>query len=254
VIADSPAGIFDYSDLSMKDIINVKEWADIPAEKVAEYLERYAEKFRLRERCMLGTKVLQAAKSEDGREWNVEVKKPSLDGNNDKEILVCDKLIVATGLFSAPAWPDIDFSCFEGPVMHSRDVGLRYKELLEERHKEIVVVGGNKSAVDVINMCALAGKVVHWLIREEGNGATMLFEVRRRGIHGAVFANGRWSSIPSPSIMSLDNFWYRFLHSGKSKLGMWLMKTYFKKGTAAAFGNIEKLSENRKKLAPKAPE
>lgn len=254
MIADSPGGIFDYSDPSMKAETGVEEWADIPAEKVAEYLERYAEKFGLRERCILSTKVLQATKNEDGSEWNVEVQKIGHDDNKNKESLVCDKLIVATGLFSAPAWPDIDFSRFEGPVMHSRDVGLRYKELLDEKHKEIVVVGGNKSAVDVINMCALAGKIVHWLIREEGNGATMLFEVRRRGIHGAVFANGRWTSIPSPSIMSLDNFWYRFLHSGKSRLGMWLMKTYWKKGTATAFGNIEKLSDNRRKLVPKAPE
>jgi hypothetical protein len=103
--------------------------------------------------------------------------------------------------------------------MHSRDVGVRYDELLDEKHKEIVVVGGNKSAIDVINACAVAGKTVHWLIRGEGNGATMLLEVRKLGIHGAVFGNGRWSSIPSLSIMSTDSFWYRFLHSGKSRLG-----------------------------------
>ena len=254
MIADSPAGVFDYSDPSMKAEIGVEEWVDIPAEKVAEYLERYAEKFGLRQRCMLSTKVLQATKSEHGKEWNVEVQKIGPDGKNDRESLVCDRSIVSTGLFSAPAWPDIDFSYFEGPVMHSRDVGLRYRELLDEKHGEIVVIGGNKSAVDVINMCVLAGKTVHWLIREEGNGATMLFEVRRRGIHGAVFANGRWTSIPSPSIMSTDGFWYRFLHSGKSRLGMWLMKTYWRKGTATAFGKIEKLSENRQKLAPKVPE
>jgi dimethylaniline monooxygenase (N-oxide forming) len=110
--------------------------------------------------------------------------------------------------------------------MHSRNVGVRYKDLLDEKHKEIVVVGSNKSAVDVINACALAGEPVHWLILEEGNGATVLFEVRKRGIHGAVLGNGRWSSIPSPSIMSMDSFWYRSLHSGKSRPGMWLMKTY----------------------------
>jgi dimethylaniline monooxygenase (N-oxide forming) len=247
-------GIFDYSDSSMKTDLGLEEWADIPAEKVAEYLERYAEKFELRQRCMLSTKVLQATKSKDEKEWIIEVQRIGNDGNDNIESLVCDKLIVATGLFSAPAWPDIDFSCFEGPVMHTHDVGVRYNELLDEKHKEIVVVGGNKSAVDVINACAVAGKTVHWLIRENGNGATILFEVRRRGIHGVVFANGRWSSLPSPSIMSTDGFWYRFLHSGKSRLGMWLMKTYWKKGSAVAFGGIDKLSKNRQKLAPKIRE
>jgi dimethylaniline monooxygenase (N-oxide forming) len=247
-------GVFDYSDPSMKAELGLEEWADIPAEKVAEYLERYADKFGLRQRCILGTKALQATKSEDEKKWIIEVQRIGHDGNNDRESLVCEKLIIATGLFSAPVWPDIDLSCFEGPVMHSHDVGVRYNELLDQKHKEIVVVGGNKSAVDVINMCALAGKMVHWLIREEGNGATMLFEVRKRGIHGAVLANGRWSSIPSPSIMSTDSFWYRFLHSGKNRLGMWLVKTYWKKGSAAAYGKIDKLSENRQKLAPKTRE
>jgi len=246
-------GIFDYSDPSMKAELGLEVWADIPAEKVAEYLERYVDKFGLRQRCMLSTKMLQATKSKDEREWVIQVQKIGNDGH-DSSSLVCDKLIVATGLFSAPLCPIIDFSCFEGPVMHSCDVGVRYDELLDEKHKEIVVVGGNKSAVDVINACAVAGKTVHWLIRKDGNGATMLFEVRRRGIHGAVLGNGRWSSIPSPSIMSTDSFWYRFLHSGKSRLGMWLMKTYWKKGSAAAFGKIEKLSKNRQKLAPKAGE
>ena len=164
MIADSPVGLFDYSEPSMKTLLGLKEWADIPAEKVSEYLERYAEKFELQQRCMLSTKVIQATKSKDGREWIIEVQKIGHDGNDDRESLVCDKLIVATGLFSAPLWPEIDFSCFEGPVMHSRDVGVRYDELLDEKHKEIIVVGGNKSAIDVINACAVAGKTVHWLI------------------------------------------------------------------------------------------
>lgn len=183
-------GIFDYSDPSMKAELGLEVWADIPAEKVAEYLERYADKFGLRQRCMLSTKVLQATKSKDEREWVIQVQKIGNDSHDSRDNLVCDKLIVATGLFSAPLWPNIDFSCFEGPVMHSRDVGVRYDELLDEKHKEIVVVGGNKSAVDVINACAVDGKTVHWLIRENGNGATMLFEVRRRGIDGAVLGNG----------------------------------------------------------------
>lgn len=75
----------------MKAEIGVEEWADMPAEKVAEYLERYAKKFGLRQRCMLSTKVLQATKSEHGKEWIVEVQKIGPDGKNDGESLVCDK-------------------------------------------------------------------------------------------------------------------------------------------------------------------
>ena len=39
------------------------------------------------------------------------------------------------------------------------------------------MVGGCKSAVDIVQQCALAGKEVDWLIREEGKGAGTLIAV-----------------------------------------------------------------------------
>ena len=46
-MADGPIGLFEYSDLPMRDVIDLKDWSDLPGEKVYDYLHAYAEKFNL---------------------------------------------------------------------------------------------------------------------------------------------------------------------------------------------------------------
>lgn len=45
LIADSPAAAFDYSDFPMDIELGIDKWADLPAELVHEYLERYVDIF-----------------------------------------------------------------------------------------------------------------------------------------------------------------------------------------------------------------
>ena len=79
--------------------------------------------------------------------------------------LRCDKLIVATGLTSKPVMPRIDTSTFKGKIFHSKDFGKSHTFLTSDAVQSVIVVGGNKSPVEVARLCALAGKTVTWLIR-----------------------------------------------------------------------------------------
>jgi hypothetical protein len=257
LIADSCATIFDYSDFPMDVEMDVGPWADLPAEKVHDYFERYTDRFQLRGRCRLNTRVVRAerdeSKADSGAIWKISVETPQPDGKDSiKGTLLCDKLIVATGTSSTPKMPtDIDWAKFDGPILHSKDVGTKYPQLLAENVKRVTIVGGNKSAVDIVNMCALAGKEVDWLIREDGTGPGLLFHSRSKdGTHVAKYKAMRASAVPFPNILVTKGFWYWFLHSGKSRSGAKLLKfgsdQMARRGIKSFYGK----NENTMKIAP----
>ena len=144
----------------MNDVLGIDKWADLPAEKVHQYLQAYVDRYDLGTRLRLNTRVVSVEK--DGANgWVVEVKKGNLEDESQvpKDLLRCEKLIIATGTSSSPSLPQtIDWTSFRGPVMHSKDVGAKHHLLTADQTKRVTVVGGNKSAVDVVNLCALAGK------------------------------------------------------------------------------------------------
>jgi cation diffusion facilitator CzcD-associated flavoprotein CzcO len=257
LIADSCASVFDYSDFPMDVEMDIGSWADLPAEKVHEYFERYTDKFQLRDRCRLNTRVVRAerheSKADSGAIWKISVEARQLDDKDSiKETLLCDKLIVATGTSSTPKMPtDIDWATFEGPILHSKDVGTEYPQLLADNVKRVTVVGGNKSAVDVVNMCALAGKEVDWLIRENSTGPGLLFHSRSKdGTHVGKYKAMRASAVPVPNILVTKGFWYWFLHSGKSRSGAKLLKFGSDQMAKRSIKSFYGTNENTMKIAP----
>lgn len=255
LVADSCAAIFDYSDFPMHEELNLDKWADLPAEKIHEYLERYTDRFDLRKRCRLNTRVVKCERDEEIKEgaiWKVEVEvRKQFEEYTVREIMLCDKLIVATGVTSTPNMPQgLDYKAYAGPVMHSREVGAKHDLLTADSIKRVTVVGGSKSAVDVVYLCALAGKEVDWVIREDGYGPILLFEPRSHGIHAGAIKAIRATTIASPSIHWSSGFWYRFLHSGKNKLGPKLLNWVMDKGSKSAIKNFYGRNENTMKIAP----
>jgi cation diffusion facilitator CzcD-associated flavoprotein CzcO len=255
LIADSCAAIFDYSDFPMDEVLGIDKWADLPAEEVHEYLERYVDKFDLRGNLRLRTRVVSVEKVErgegKGQGWTVKVEEvESEEGQRAREVLECDKLIVATGTSSTPSFPQgIDWTSFKGPVMHSKDVGMKHQLLTADNIKRMTVVGGNKSAVDVVNLCALAGKEVDWVIRKEGYGPGFLFEARTHGFHAGAIKAIRATAILSPNILATTGFWYRFFHSGKNWLGTRVLKFLLSKVDQGAMSMYER-NKNTLKMAP----
>jgi len=165
------------------------------------------------------------------------------------------KLIIATGMTSTPKWPDIPHRDFSGLVLHSRDLGLHYQELTSSKVNRVTVYGGCKSSIDTINLCIQTGKKVDWVIRDTGNGPSMMLEVKMGGVHGALFM-GRWKNAFLPSIFNTEGFWYKFLHSGASSFGNWLctkMWSVASKGPLS-MGPYRAKSNNIQKLMPETKE
>lgn len=253
LLADSPAANFDFSDLDMGSEVGVERWGDLEAESVSRYLEGWVVKNGLGRCLRLGWRVLGVVRGEDVEGWRVEVEK--VEGEGEREVLSCDKLIVAAGVHSIPKFPeDVGRKQFQGLVMHSRDVGVKHGLLTGEGVKRVTVVGGNKSAVDAVYLCAKAGKEVDWVISPHGFGPGILFEPRTKD--GTSFTSiklARWSLIPSPSFLSASGFWYWFLHSGKSWFGTWVLRKAMQWITKDMM-KLYTRNENTMKIAPDLPE
>ena len=230
----------------MSQELGVDEWADINATIVQQYLERYAQKFGVLQRCRFDTVALKVER--DGRGWKVYVK--SKKAGATEEILSCDKLIVATGVTSKPRMPNIDTSNFSGKVLHSKDLGRWHEFLTSDAVKKVTVVGGNKSAIEAVRLCALAGKTVTWLMRNDGSGPGILFTTRTKGRHRAADGASRWTSIVRPGIYATRGWLHRFLYNGKSRLGTWLQERFWKLVTQKMIKGMQSTNENRRLLNP----
>lgn len=85
------------------------------------------------------------------------------------DTLECRKIIIATGLTSQPNFPQYPGAeTFDAPYFHAKEF-CRNGETVKTA-KEVVIVGGAKSAYDVAYAYAVEGVKVHLVIRENGNG------------------------------------------------------------------------------------
>lgn len=196
----------------------------IDGRDVSTYLERYAALHGLDKRTRLRTRVVNVSKQ--GHGWKVITQ--------SGEELYCDKLVVSTGLQSEPKYPTIPNinDSFSGPVMHTCSLGLQHHLLTAPHVKEVVVVGGNKSAIETLCLCVEAGKIVHWLIRPDGGGASMMVVTNKDNPRIVAVNATRIFNIFSPSIFATTGFWYNFLHSGKNSLGRKLESLYWQKASS----------------------
>lgn len=121
--------------------------------QVGEYLQQYVQGYDAY-RIRLGCKVVKASLQKGI--WNVQVRdKQSLDPEN----LSFDYVIVATGFFGKPKIPPV-LEGFAAPVWHSsrlrgvEDLLVGGAKPLPGPHRNIVVVGGQMSGVEVAGSMA----------------------------------------------------------------------------------------------------
>ncbi len=111
-----------------------------PAEHVRRYLTRYAERFGIRHRIRLNSRVVAATPTADGR-WRVVTE---TDGERDSA--EHDYFVMAPGMFNLkkiPDWPGQDD--FAGQVMHSSE----FRDGAQVAGKQVVIVGFSRSAMDI---------------------------------------------------------------------------------------------------------
>ena len=243
LIANSPNGLYEFSDLSM---VTESQPAlkPIPGKQVQAYLHQYAEKNDLLSRIRFATKVVKAERKGGGG-WIVRTSRG--------DVLECDKLIVATGLYSKPYLPDIPRDDdFTGSVIHSKSLSQEHHRLSGDKLEDVVIVGGCKSAVEAANIFLAAGKRVYWVIRESQQGVPMIVVDPDMRPNLAAVNNTRLFNIWSPSIFATSGFWYRFIHTGRWHLGNFLYFCFWTLlSTVVMFTAGYGQSENGRKIKPK---
>ncbi len=132
-----------------------------PWQDMYNYLQKYADKFRLTERIRFQTKVVLIDK-DDLKDPNLPwiIKIETADG--DYQTLEFDFVVVATGLYSTPYKPTFrGQNKFSGSILHTSDVKT-HEQLIDKR---VVIIGGGKSSADSATTAALYGQSCHMISR-----------------------------------------------------------------------------------------
>ena len=162
-------GTYEYSDFPMDgSTFGVKPGEHIPGDVLHFYFEKYVAHFQLADKIRLGSKV-ERAEHMSGGKWRLMISKIH-EGTVESVVLETTKLVVATGLTTEPFLPAFHGQdSFDAPLFHSRDFAIHENEVLQVG-KRVAVLGGTKSAWDVVYACAASGIQVNWIIRESGHG------------------------------------------------------------------------------------
>jgi cation diffusion facilitator CzcD-associated flavoprotein CzcO len=165
-------GGIDFTDLPMHDGFGVPAGSHIPGEVMHEYFKQYAQKWDILRRIDFETFVSEISRLEGPEGWNVKVQKGDVAHD-----LQTKKLIIATGITHTPHRPSIaGAKYFEAPIIHSAELGQRSGIITKDPQiKTVAVLGGAKSAYDVVYLSALAGKQVEWIVRKSGKGPCWVF-------------------------------------------------------------------------------
>lgn len=144
----------------------VAEDEHVPGSVMHRYFVAYAQHFGVYDKIKLRSTVTSAELLAGG-EWHIKYDVKH-DNDNGEEVkpqeVLAKKMVLSTGTTSIPNIPNIKGNeDFEGRAFHFKDLSLHAKDLGET--KNVVVLGGSKSAADAVYHNASKGRHVDWVIR-----------------------------------------------------------------------------------------
>ena len=207
----------EFSDESLLSVpLKEQYFGFFPAHYVSAYLEKYADTHvyngsSLRSRIIFNCPVTSITKH--NKEWTISCDKDGIK-------VTTTKLIVATGLTSTPNVPTFvsqdEFGAAN--IIHQKDYA-RSQILESPGYTHISVLGGGKSAADIVYAACKSGRKVSWIIRKSGSGPAAMAPARGNAVYKNAneMLYNRLSSLSSPSIFLPWTWPSRFLH--QSRLG-----------------------------------
>jgi dimethylaniline monooxygenase (N-oxide forming) len=180
-----------------------------PAKHLTKYLENYVDNHSygwtsLRDRIMFDCHVVGIAR--EGSLWHVTTSKGEF---------VTPKLIIAAGLTSSPNLPTLpETKDFGSCIIHQKEYGY-WSATNSENVTHVAVLGGGKSAADIVYGCVKAGKRVAWIIRKDGGGPAAFAPAKGSGIYknSNEMLYNRLAACISPSIFPGQSYLAKFLNN-----------------------------------------
>ncbi|CAI7592139.1 unnamed protein product [Penicillium palitans] len=212
LLSQNSYGLYEFSDLPLSDVVPEEHTDDahnqfIAGWKINRYLRAWVEKWQLEKHIRLNWTVDNISRLET-KEWKLNITVSSAPGR--QITIICDKLVLATGLTSVPNMPDPTGPSMAShnrvPVIHAKDVGdwarehLGYQPLRAPEPetgsipvqsspypqlRSVAIYGGAKSSFDLVHFFATLHRndsrlhlkstqkdlvQVHWIIRDRGVG------------------------------------------------------------------------------------
>ena len=120
-----------------------------------QYLCSYAEAFHLSQHIQFCSEVVHLKHQEQDGKWRLLVRK-----EDEKINHLFDHVIICSGFFSKPAYPEIDRTLFDGRVIHGSQYRSALAQNLEGQH--ICVIGGSFTGTEIAaDLSHHAAKVSH---------------------------------------------------------------------------------------------
>ena len=189
------------------------------AKYVTQYLEKYIDSHvyngtPLRSRIRLDSEIRSIEKSGGG--WMLHT-----DGTLP-QVFQCTRLAVASGLTSSHLMPRLTSSHdWKVPMLHHRDFGVHSKKILSGSSpcKNITVLGGGKSAADMVYASIKAEKNVNWIIRRSGEGPGIFMNPATSGKYrnNAEAGATQKATLLNPSGFHPMPEWAQMLHKSVSE-------------------------------------
>ncbi|KAK4153328.1 hypothetical protein C8A00DRAFT_43752 [Chaetomidium leptoderma] len=170
-------GSYEFSDFPMcLDRYGLGPGQHIPGEVVHQYLCDFAAHFHLDPLIRLRSKVDAVTLQDDNAgSWIVDYTTTISSEQQQHHKLLAHKLVIATGVTSTPNLPHLPGqSTFTGTVFHAKDLHSQTTTTTETKNSTVIVLGGNKSALDVCYHYAAHTPTnntkVHLVLRPTGGG------------------------------------------------------------------------------------
>ena len=107
---------------------------------------------------------------------------------------------------------------FRGPILHQKEFGKAKSTILaSDSYQNVIILGGGKSAADMVYDSVQAGKKVSWVIRETGEDSAAFTSAKGKGSYrnGPEIAPTRMLSALNPSYFAPVTGWTKLIHSSR---------------------------------------
>jgi trimethylamine monooxygenase len=145
--SNGPKECLEFSDYYFEDHFDKLIASYPPREVLFDYIQGRATKADIRDKIRFNTTVRDIHFDDNTKMFTIRVHDLKNDISYSEKF---DYVIVASGHFSTPNVPEYEgFSHFNGRILHAHD----FRDALEFKDKDILVVGSSYSAEDIGSQC-----------------------------------------------------------------------------------------------------